>query len=63
VRAQCQIYEGSAENVGSGEFAASEKFSECERYEKGRKATLEIAIKLTDEAHRNAALHAGSNIA
>jgi hypothetical protein len=60
VRTLCQLYAGSAENVGSGEFADDEEMHqyEKERYEKGRKEVLEIAIKLTDEFYRDAALHA-----
>jgi hypothetical protein len=60
VRALCQLYSGSAENVGSGEFADDQDMHEYEkqRYEKGRKEVLEIAIKLTDEFYRDAALHA-----
>jgi hypothetical protein len=60
VRTLCQLYGGSAENVGSGEFAADEEMGQYEvtRYEKGRKEALEIAIKLTDEFYRDAALHA-----
>jgi hypothetical protein len=53
VKTICQLYGGSAENVGSGELSNDEQ----NRYEKGRKEALEIAIKLTDEFHRNAALH------
>jgi hypothetical protein len=60
VRTLCRIYEGSAEYLGSGEFA-NEKLREHEhtKYEEVRKEALEIAIKLTDEGYRNAALHAG----
>jgi hypothetical protein len=60
VRTLCQIYEGSAENVGNGEFTNDEEMGEYEhkRYEKGRKEALEIAIELTDKFYRNAALHA-----
>jgi hypothetical protein len=59
VKTICQLYGGSAENVGSGEFSNDEETSKYEqkRYEKGRKEALEIAIKLTDEFYRNAALH------
>ena len=59
VKTICQLYGGSAENVGSGEFSEDEETSKCEqkRYEKGRKEALEIAIKLTNEFYRNAALH------
>ena len=53
VKTICQLYGGSAENVGSGEFSEDEQ----KRYEKGRKEALEIAIKLTNEFYRNAALH------
>jgi hypothetical protein len=53
VKTICQLYGGSAENVGSGEFNEDEQ----KRYEKGRKEALEIAIKLTNEFYRNAALH------
>ena len=53
VKTICQLYDGSAENVGSGEFSEDEQ----KRYEKGRKEALEIAIKLTNEFYRNAALH------
>jgi len=53
VKTICQLYGGSAENVGSGEFGEDEQ----KRYEKGRKEALEIAIKLTNEFYRNAALH------
>jgi hypothetical protein len=53
VKTICQLYCGSAENVGSGEFSEDEQ----KRYEKGRKEALEIAIKLTNEFYRNAALH------
>jgi hypothetical protein len=60
VRTLCQLYSGSAENVGSDEFSNDEEKSayERQRYEKGRKEALEIAIRLTDEFYRNAALHA-----
>ena len=60
VRTLCQIYEGSAEEVGTGEVSHDEDLyaHERQRYEKGRKEALEIAIKLTDESYRNAALHA-----
>jgi hypothetical protein len=60
VRTLCQIYEGSAEDVGTGEFSHDEDLHayEKQRYEKSRKEALEIAIKLTDEYYRNAALHA-----
>jgi hypothetical protein len=63
VRTLCQIYSGSAEKVGNGEYADDEDMGayEKERYEKGRKEALEIAIKLTDEFYRNAALHATLN--
>ena len=59
VKTICQLYGGSAENVGSGEFSNDEETSKYEqkRYEKGRKEALEIAIKLTNEFYRNAALH------
>jgi hypothetical protein len=58
VKTICQLYGGSAENVGSGEFANEETSKyEQKRYEKGRKEALEIAIKLTNEFYRNAALH------
>jgi hypothetical protein len=58
VKTLCQLYGGSAENVGSGEFANDELGDyERKRYEKGRKEALEIAIKLTDEFYRDAALH------
>jgi hypothetical protein len=59
-RTLCQIYSGSAENVGGGEFSNDDDMYqyETERYEKCRKEVLEIAIKLTDEVYRNAALHA-----
>jgi hypothetical protein len=59
VKTICQLYGGSAENVGSGEFSEDEETSKCEqkRYKKGRKEALEIAIKLTNEFYRNAALH------
>jgi hypothetical protein len=53
VKTICQLYGGSAENIGSGEFSEDEQ----KRYEKGRKEALEIAIKLTNEFYRNAALH------
>ena len=55
----CQPYGGSAENVGSGEFSNDEEASKHEqkRYEKARKEALEIAIKLTDQFYRDAALH------
>ena len=53
VKTICQLYGGSAENVGSGEFSEDEQ----KRYEKGRKEAREIAIKLTNEFYRNAALH------
>ena len=54
----CQIYEGSAENVGNGEFTNDEEMGEYEQYEKGRKEALEIVIELMDDFYRNAALHA-----
>ena len=59
VKTICQLYGGSAENVGSGEFANDDEMGSYEqkRYEKGRKEALEIAIKLTNEFYRNAALH------
>jgi hypothetical protein len=58
VKTICQFYGGSAENVGSGEFSEDEESKyEQKRYEKGRKEALEIAIKLTNEFYRNAALH------
>jgi hypothetical protein len=60
VRTLCQLYAGSAENVGSGEFRNDGEINgyEKQRYERGRKEVLEIAIKLTDEFYRDAALHA-----
>ncbi len=60
VRTICQIYNGSAESVGSGEFSKDDEIGQYEinRYEKGRKEALEIAIKLTDDLYRDAALHA-----
>jgi hypothetical protein len=60
VRALCQLYSGNAEIVGSGKYSDDEEISEYEkqRYEKGRKEVLEIAIKLTDKRYRDAALHA-----
>lgn len=63
VKTICQIYGGSAENVGSGEFTNDEEMGNYEqkRYEKGRKEALEIAIRLTDEFYRNAALHSALN--
>ena len=59
VKTICQLYGGSADNVGSGEFSKDEETSKHEqkRYEKGRKEALEIAIKLTSQFYRNAALH------
>jgi hypothetical protein len=59
VRALCQLYSGSAEIVGSGKYCDDEEIREYEkqRYEKGRKEVLEIAIKLTDKVCRDAALH------
>src|SRR5450631_4807194 len=63
VKTICQLYGGSAENVGSGEFSNDEETSKYEqkRYEKGRKEALEIAIRLIDEFYRNAALHSALN--
>jgi len=59
VKTICQLYGGSAEHVGSGEFSNDEETSKYEqkRYERGRKEALEIAIKLTSQFYRNAALH------
>jgi hypothetical protein len=59
VRALCQLYFGSAEIVGTGKYSVDEEIREYEkqRYEKGRKEVLEIAIKLTDKFYRDAALH------
>jgi len=59
VKTICQLYGGSAENVGSGEFANDDEMGSYEqkRYEKGRKEALEIAIRLRDEFYRDAALH------
>ena len=58
VKTICQLYVGSAENVGRDEFANEETSKyEHKRYEKGRKEALEIAIKLTNEFYRSAALH------
>jgi phosphodiesterase/alkaline phosphatase D-like protein len=53
VRTLCQIHGDSAENAGND----GEDCDERQRYENVRKEVLEIAIKLTDEVHRNAALH------
>jgi len=60
VRTICQIYNGSAESVGSGEFSKDDEIGQYEtnRYEKGRKQALEIAIRLKDDFYRDAALHA-----
>lgn len=60
VRALCQLFAGSAEIIGSGKVSDDEEIREYERqrYEKGRKEVLEIAIKLTDKLYRDAALHA-----
>jgi hypothetical protein len=60
VRALCQLYSGSAEVVGNSKYSDDEEILgyEKQRYEKGRKEVLEIAIKLTDKFYRDAALHA-----
>jgi hypothetical protein len=60
VRTLCQIYGENAENVGTGEFSDDEDLHayEKQRYEKGRKEALEMAINLTDEFYRNTSLHA-----
>jgi hypothetical protein len=60
VRTICQIYNGSAESVGSGEFSKDNEIGQYEkdRYEKGREEALEIAIKLEDDFYRDTALHA-----
>jgi hypothetical protein len=60
VRALCQLFGGSADNIGSDEFCNDEEMSghEKRRYENGRKKILEIAIKLKDEFYRDTALHA-----
>jgi hypothetical protein len=59
VRMLCQLYAGSAESVGNNEYAGHEDMRqyEKERYEKGRKQALDIAIRITDEFYRDAALH------
>jgi len=54
VRALCQIHGDSAEVVANDDGDGDA----MRQYENVRKEVLEIAIKLTDEAHRNAALHA-----
>jgi hypothetical protein len=60
VRTICQIYNGSAESVGSSEFSKENEIGRYERgrYEKGRMEALEVAIKLKDDFCRDAALHA-----
>jgi hypothetical protein len=64
VRTLCQMYGGSAKNVGSGEFSVDEAMGqyEVDRYERGRKETLEIPIRLKDEFYRDAALHCVLNM-
>ena len=57
VKTICQLYGGSAEHVGSGSEDEETSKYEQKRYEKGRKEALEIAIKLTSQFYRNAALH------
>ena len=54
VRALCQIHGDSAEVVANDDGDGDAMW----QYENVRKEVLEIAIKLTDEVHRNAALHA-----
>jgi hypothetical protein len=54
VRTLCQIHGDSAENAANED----EDGDETRQYENVRKEVLEIAIKLTDEVLRNAALHA-----
>ena len=60
VRTICQIYIGSAESVGSGEFSKDNEIGQYEkdRYEKGREEALEVAIKLENDFYRDTALHA-----
>ncbi len=64
VRTICQIYNGSAESVGSSEFSKDNEIGQYEkgRYEKGRKEALEIAIRLKDDFYRDAALHAAFDL-
>jgi len=60
VRTICQIYNGSAESVGSAEFSKDDEIGQYEknRYEKGRKEASEIAIRLKDDFYRDAAFAA-----
>jgi hypothetical protein len=60
VRTICQIYNGSAESVGSAEFSKDNEIGQYEknRYEKGRGEALEIAIKLENDFYRDTALQA-----
>jgi hypothetical protein len=59
VRTLCQLYSGSAASIGGGEYADDPDLLEYEtkRYEKGRKETLDMAIKIADDFHRDSALH------
>ena len=60
VRVLCQIYNGSAESVGSADFSKDNEVGQLEvrRYESGRRQALDIAIQLEDDLHRDTALHA-----
>jgi hypothetical protein len=63
VRNLCKLYAGSAEIVGKGGVSDDKALEhEKERYENGRKKVLEIAIKLTNELYRDAALHEALNL-
>jgi hypothetical protein len=55
----CQMYGGSAKNVGSSDFSADDEMGQHDlnRYEKARKEALKIAILLKDAFYRDSALH------
>ena len=64
VRLQCQLCAGSARSVGLGQFEEGDEFGEYEtaRYRKVRDETLDIALNLRDEFHRDVALHCVFNM-
>jgi hypothetical protein len=60
IRSICRSALGSAEQAAnipvSGKRAAQKKRSETERYERAAKAAMELALKVTDELMRDAAI-------
>jgi hypothetical protein len=56
VKTLAEMYGSSAERIGSGDLDPDNLTSETTRYQKGLKEILDLAVKITDENQKAAAL-------